>query len=128
MEDFYASLRAQKTAHLRHVYEDLLSGETRAALDARAQTLSASSSVDVKPWDVFVYRRLVRGDRVSRKEVIDKTSDTATVTVSFAWYVPDDGAEAKQRRPEPEPVTVTLRREDGQWRIHLPELAGNRGP
>lgn len=128
VEDFYANLRAQSPSALQHVYTNLLSSESKKGLDERARRLSEASGTPVAPWDVIVYRGLVRGDRISKKEVVEQTDDTAKVRVSFQWYVPANDNKAKIDRPPPVPYTVNLVREDGQWRIHIPELGSGVGP
>ena len=126
--EFYGSIKAQNPAAMRHAYRNLLSEATRDGLQRHADHLSGESGGTIQPWDVLIFQQLLRGDRISKQEIVEQTSDTARVKVHFAWYVPATDAEAKYRRPSPSPALVSLVKEGGQWRIHLPELVAALGP
>ena len=120
---FYGILESGSPADIRFLYNNLLSADTKAALDARAKRLSEVSGAPVQPWDVISFRGFMRGDRVSERNIVSQGDDEVQVEVKFEWFVPAVDETTRRDRPTPEAVKLTLRKEDGQWRIHLPQIA-----
>ncbi|MFO0751271.1 MAG: hypothetical protein U1F43_37225 [Myxococcota bacterium] len=96
---------------------DALDTVTRAAVDARAAAMSTALGRKVAPVEAIQFRGFDPTLRVSDVEVVDEGDERASLRVSLARI------DTSVPGPNPDALTFVAVREDGHWKLSLPELA-----
>jgi len=91
----------------------------QAAIDARAAALSAELGRKVQPFEAIQFRGFAPNARIDEVESTMTGDNTATLHVTFV-NVSDAG-----NAPMPEPLDLAAVREDGHWKLSLPELSAH---
>lgn len=114
----------ESVADLSEALVKVLDAESRQAVADRAARLTAEAGVPVDATHVLQARGLSDHRRVAKVEVEASTEDSATLVVHLAPLspAPSEG-QAAQNGPPLETVSLVARREDGEWRLSLRDLA-----
>lgn len=114
----------ESVADLSEALVRVLDAESRQAVAARAARLTAEAGVPVGEAHVLQARGLSDHRRVAKVEVEASTDDTATLVVHLAPLTPAPGdGQLASGGPNFETVELVARREEGQWRLSLRDLA-----
>lgn len=114
----------ESVADLSEALVKVLDAESRKAVADRAARLTTEAGVPVSEAHVLQARGLSDHRRVAKVEVEASTDDTATLKVHLAplTLAPSDG-QAAPSGGAPDTLELVARREDGQWRLNLRDLA-----
>lgn len=114
----------ESVADLSEALVRVLDAESRQAIADRAARLTAEAGVPVGATHVLQARGLSDHRRVAKVEVQTSNDDTATLVVHLAPLTPapSDGQTVQSGSPS-ETVELVARREEGEWRLSLRDLA-----
>lgn len=114
----------ESVADLSEALVKVLDAESRQAVAARAARLTTEAGVPVGEAHVLQARGLSEHRRVAKVEVQNSTDEAATLVVHLAPLAPAPSeGQPVQSGATPETVELVARREDGQWRLSLRDLA-----